>query len=102
MHDQHLRQGRDQADSREIAHWIVGWIAHHLRGDERALGDHDERVTVRRRARDVSESYGAVRARTVLHVDALAESFARLFRDRTTDQIEIAAGLHRHHEADRL
>ena len=103
MDDQHQRVASHPRDRREVLDRIVGDVLHQEgHGRMRAVGAHEQRVAVRRRARDVQRRKRAVRARTVLDHDGLLERDAEMLADDAGDRVGGAAGTERDDDGDRL
>jgi hypothetical protein len=103
MHQQQLGEAADPAQRREVFHRIVGEGLVEARcRRHRRVGAEEDRVAVRRRARDLRGGDRAVRAGLVLDDDALAEHRAEPLPDDTSDQVAAAAGPERHDDGDRF
>ena len=100
--DQDLRQQAGHADTDEILDRIVAGIPH----DEGRKGErvcrHKQRVTVGRRPGHELDADQAARAGTIVHDELLPESFGKVRRQRTGDQIEVAARRRRHDDLNRF
>src|SRR5262249_61947852 len=67
-----------------------------------ALGAHEQRVAVGRRARDVEPGQRSVLARAVFDHDALLECGAEVLSEDASDRVAAAPGAERNNDRDRL
>ncbi len=96
------RLGR-RHDRREVLDRVVGQVLHQMnRADVRSRGCGDQRVTVRRRARDHGGRNRAAGAAAVFHHDGLTERLPQLLGDQAGDEIDRRPGRNRHHDGDRF
>jgi hypothetical protein len=101
MHDEHIRIGADHADRGKVSERIVQGL-HHGRHDRHLRGRrHDQRVTVRRRARDRLGGQRATGPGPILDHERFAECFSESLGDDARDAVGISPGRKRHDDFDR-
>ena len=103
MDDEHVRIARDERNRRQV----LQRVERHLAAVQRRVGREvvrlqDQRVAVRRRARDGFGRDQRVAARTVLDHDLLAHALRHLRGDDAREDVRSAAGRERHEHLDRL
>ena len=100
---QHQRVASHPRDRGEVLHRIVADVLHQVgRRRMRAICAHEQRVAVRRRARDVKRRQRPVRARAVVDHDGLLERSAEVLSDHAGDRVGGAARPERNNHRDRL
>ena len=103
IYHQHQREASHACHSREVLHRIVAHVPHQERsGRKRGISRHQQRVAVRRRARDVKRGQRPVRARAILDDDGLLERDAERLGDHAANRVTGTAGAEHGDEGDRL
>ena len=101
MGEQGHRHRRDEADRREILARIHAELGVEARVDRQRPGvAEQQRVAVRRGARDRARADGAPAAAAVVDGHGLAESVGQLLRHHARHGIDAAAGRVRHDQRD--
>jgi hypothetical protein len=99
--DENLRCVNEQSDGHEIRHRIIGEFVEAWRNRESG-GVNEQRVPIRRRARNDFTRYRATRAWPILDDDLLAPDFVQPLGGNAGSRIDAAAGSERYDDPDRL
>ncbi len=99
-HDQ-AAGGEKTGDWREVGQCVVRQLAVDVRIAGVAAGSHQQRVTIRRRARHRLAREHAIRAGAIVGHDLLAENYAQPRGQNARDRVRSAARRRRHEQPDR-
>jgi hypothetical protein len=99
MHDEHVRQRRDEAHRRELVdRYRAPAVFHQRRQRGERVDLHDQRIAVGARPRDDLRSDHRVSAGAVVDDHVLSERVAEVLRQRARDDVGAAARRERHDE----